>query len=145
MKKIGWGLMTLLALMSPGGLSAGPREAKAGPAPFVARLSLTDGTSRTVSLQGVGCSETLCSRAAVRSRIEGDPRVTRTFLDTIAVIKDITRDSALFVFKDRTERRQSVIADNRILYLVNQNGGEAKIDLARVTSIEFLEVGRSTP
>ena len=108
-------------------------------------MTLADGSSRTVSLEGVGCSEALCSRVAVRSRAEGDSRVTRTFLDTIVAIKDITRDSARFVFKDRTERRQSVVADNRILYLVNQNGDETKIDLARITSIEFLGTGGSKP
>ena len=35
---------------------------------------------------------------------------------------DITKDGARFVFKDGTERRHSVIADNRVLYVVNGHG-----------------------
>lgn len=112
-------------------------------APLVATIRLANGSSRTVSLEGVGCSETLCSRVAVRSRIDGDAHVQRTRLDSLAAIRDITKDGARFVFKDGTERRHSVVADNRVLYVVNQHGGETRIDLARIASVEFVEAVRS--
>ena len=112
-------------------------------APLVATITLANGSSRTVTLEGVGCSETLCSRVAVRSRIDGDAHVQRTRLDSLAAIKDITKDGALFVFKDGTERRQSVVVDNRVLYLVNQNGGKTKLDLTRIESVDFSGAARS--
>jgi hypothetical protein len=111
-------------------------------APLVAKITLANGSNRTVSLEGVGCSETLCSRVAVRSRIDGDAHIQRTRLDSLVAIKDITKDGARFVFKDGTERRHSVVADNRVLYVVN-HGDETKIDLARIASIEFLASARS--
>ena len=106
-------------------------------APLVATITLANGSSRTVTLEGVGCSETLCSRVAVLTRIHGDAHVQRTRLDSLVAIKDISKDGALFVFKDGTERRQSVVVDNRVLYVMNQNGGKTKIDLARIASLEF--------
>jgi hypothetical protein len=112
-------------------------------APTVAKITLANGSSRTVSLEGVGCSETLCSRVAVRSRIDGDAHVQRTRLDSLVAIRDITKDGARFVFKDGTERRLSVVAENRVLYVVNQNGDETRIDLARIASVEFQRAARS--
>ena len=101
-------------------------------------MTLANGSLRTVRLEGVGCSEAMCSRVAVRTRPEGDSRVTKTWLDTIAAIKDITADGAMFVLKDGTSRRLSVVRDNRVIYVVDQRGIEKKIDLAGIASIEFL-------
>jgi hypothetical protein len=112
-------------------------------APLVATITLANGSRRTVTLEGVGCSETLCSRVAVLTRIHGDAHVQRTRLDSLVAIKDITKDGARFVFKDGTERRQSVVVDNRVLYLVNQNGGKTKLDLTRIASVEFSGAARS--
>jgi hypothetical protein len=124
------------------GHRAVPAEASADSGPLVARMTLANGSSRTVSLEGVGCSEAMCSRVAVRSRPEGDSRVTKTWLDTIAAIKDITSDGALFVLKNGTSRRLSVVHDNRFIYFADQHGAEKKIDLAGIQSIEFLAPGR---
>jgi hypothetical protein len=98
--------------------------------------------ARTDASEGVGCAEALCSRVAVRTNAEGDSRVTRTWLDTIAAINDIRSESALFVMKDGTARRLSVIHDNRFLYFADQRGVEKKINLAGVESIEFLASSR---
>jgi len=68
--------------------------------------------------------------------------VTNTWLDTIAAIKDITSDGALFVLKNGTSRRLSVVHDNRFIYFADQQGAEKKIDLAGIQSIEFLAPGR---
>jgi hypothetical protein len=140
MKKSGWALMALIVVGV--GLSAVPGEAKTGPGPIVARMTLTDGSSRTVTLEGVGCSETMCSRVAVRSKADGDSRVTRTWLDAIATIKDITSEGALFVLKNGTSRRLSVVHDNQFLYFADQDGAEGKIFLAGIKSVEFLAQGR---
>ena len=125
-----------------GGLWAPSSAAKAGEVPLVARMTLTNGTARIVRLEGVGCSEALCSRVAVRTRAEGDSRVTRTWLDTIAAIKDITSDTAVFVLKDRTARRLSVVHDNQFLYFEGQDGAEGKINLSGVKLLEFSAPGR---
>jgi hypothetical protein len=125
-----------------GGHRVTPAEARADSAPLVARMTLADGHSRTISLEGVGCSEALCSRVAVRSRPEGGSRVTKTWLDAIATIKDITSVGALFVLKDGTSRRLSVVHDNRFIYFADQQGTEKKIDLAGIQSIDFLTSGR---
>lgn len=39
--------------------------------------------------------------------------------------------------------RQSVLVDNRVLYVVNQTGGKTKIDLTRIASLEFQGAARS--
>jgi hypothetical protein len=121
---------------------AGPEEARAGSAGLVAKMTRANGTSQTVTLEGVGCSEALCSRVAVRSKADDDPRVTKTWLDTIAAIRDITSRDALFVLKNGTSRRVSVVHDNRFLYFADLRGGERKIDLAGIKSIEFLASSR---
>jgi len=115
-----------------------PAESKAGQSSIVARMTLANGSSRTVTLEGVGCSEAICSRVAIRGIASGDSRATRTWLDTITTIKDISSEDALFVLKDGTARRLSVVHDNRFLYFVHQNGVGGKIDLAGVKSVEFL-------
>ena len=125
-----------------GGVRAPSSEAKTGAAPLGARMTFAYGQTRTVTLEGVGCSEALCSRVAVKTRAEGDSRVTRTWLDTIAAIKDITSEAAVFVMKDGTARRLSVIHDNQFLYFENPNGTAGKINLAGVNVIEFLAPGR---
>ena len=95
-----------------------------------------------ITLEGVGCSEAICSRVAVRTKADDDLRVTKTWLDTIAAIRDITSKDALFVLKNGTTRRLSVVRDNQYLYYAGQHGGEGKIDLAGIKSIEFLASSR---
>jgi hypothetical protein len=130
------------AMAIAGGHRLVPAEARANSAPLVARMTLANGSSRTVSLEGVGCSEAMCSRVAVRSTADVDSRVTKTWLDTIAAIQDITPKDALFVMKNGTARRLAVVHDNRFLYFADQRGVEGKIDLAGIKSVEFLAPGR---
>ena len=140
MKRMTYALVGLIAMI--GSPWVGPGEASGGSARLVVRMTLTNGGSRTVTLEGVGCSETICSRVAVLSRPQGDSRMTKTSLDTIASIKEITADDALFVMKDGTAQRVSVVRDNRFLYVADENGAGGKIDLAGITSLEFLAPGR---
>ena len=140
MKK--WTLTSCVLTLMFTGLRAPSSEAKSSAAPLVARVTFADGSARTVTLEGVGCSEALCSRVAVRTRAEGESRVTRTWLDTITAIKDITSETALFVLKDGTARRLSVVHDNQFLYFESQNGADVKINLAGVRLVEFAVPGR---
>ena len=107
-----------------------------------ARVTLPDGRIRFVTLQGVGCSEAICSRVAVRVRADGRSPETRTWLDAVAAIRDITSNDALFVMKDGTARRLAVVDDNRFIYVTNQDGDDQKINLAGMKSLEFIEAPR---
>ena len=140
MKKSVYALVGVMAL--PGGPWSGPEEARASSARLEARMTRANGASETITLEGVGCSEAICSRVAVGTKAGDDPRVTKTWLDTIATIRDITSKNALFVLKNGTTQRLSVVHDNQFLYFADQHGGEGKIDLAGIKSIEFLAPGR---
>jgi hypothetical protein len=113
---------------------------------LVAKITMPDGDTRTVIVQGVGCAVNMCSRVAVRSKEEADTRLatlglhreTRTWLDSIAAIKDITNNDALFVLKDGCERRLSIVDGNRFFYFGDRYFGSGKIDVAKVRSIEFV-------
>ena len=102
-----------------------------------ARITMADGSGRVARLEGVGCSASICSRTLIKGRTDRETLV-KTWLDSIAAIKDTTVDDALFVLKDGTERRLSLVSDFRVLYLANPLGGREKLDLARVKSVEFL-------
>lgn len=102
---------------------------------LTARLTLRDGTVQTVKLQGVGCPQAICSRTAIHAKTgEGD---VRAWLDGLAAIRDITARDALFVMKDGTSRRMSLLHDFRVLYLARQLEGSEKVDLAKLESAEF--------
>lgn len=119
------------------------QETRAGhPSALVARVTLRDGASRTVNLEGVGCSMSICSRVVIKGKNEGESLVRRR-LDSIAAIKDTTEGDALFVLKDGTLQRLSLVRDFRVLYLEMRSGGTEKLDLAEVKSIEFVAPARS--
>ena len=105
---------------------------------LTAKLTLLSGPTRTVTVEGVGCSSSMCSRVSVNGTLARQSVVSRTWLDSIAMIRDVTRDDALFVFKDGSQHRLSVVPLNRVLYLENQGGGREKLDLTRVKSLEFV-------
>src|SRR5438477_8260299 len=88
---------------------------------LTARITSLDATIRSVQLEGVGCSVSICSRVLVKATTDQGSVVT-TPLDTIAAITDISRDHALFVLKDGTQRRLSLIQDFRVLYVSGRNG-----------------------
>jgi hypothetical protein len=140
MKKLVYAVVGLIALA--GSSWAGPEEARAGSARLLATMTRANGSAQMITLEGVGCSEALCSRVAVGTKADDDPRATKTWLDTIAAIRDITSKDALFVLKDGTAQRLSVVHDNRFLYFSDQHGGKGKIDLSGIKSIEFLAPGR---
>ncbi len=113
-------------------------EAREHLSSLTAKLTLLNGESRTVVLEGVGCTGSMCSRVLVHGRKPGDPVITKTWLDSIAAIRDVAKDDALFVFRDGTQRRLSVVPLNRVLYVKSRWGSDEKIDLMTVRSLEFI-------
>jgi len=105
---------------------------------MMAKVVSADGTARTVRLEGWGCMESMCSRVFIRTKGENGAPL-RTFLDSIASIKDTTATDALFVMKDGTEHRLAFVTDYRMLYVSNRIGPTEKLDLAKIRSFEFLD------
>jgi hypothetical protein len=101
-----------------------------------AKLSFPDGATRTARLEGVGCSQSICSRTAIKGRKAH--ALVREWLDSLAAIKDVTTDEATFVSKNGTERRLSLVRDFRVLYLRTQSGDTEKVDLESVRSVEII-------
>ena len=119
-----------------------PRVLTAESSSRVVKLTLRNGTTQTITLDGVGCSARLCSRIAVAAKATDDPRINSIPLDTIAAVTDIRGDGALFVFKDGTKRRLSVIHDNEVFYTSKRGGPGAKINLVQVQAVEFIGSAR---
>jgi hypothetical protein len=94
------------------------------------------GPPRIETLDGIGCSEAICSRVFVRARVEGAEAKIR--FDTIAAIEMLGGGDARVRFVDGTSRRVLVAADNRVLYLIDEAGRTKRLDLSDVHSIEFL-------
>ena len=101
-----------------------------------ATVTLVDGGARTVTLEGVGCTVAMCSRVRVV-----DTNVETVWLDGLSSVHDISREAdgvtAVFSFRDGSERRASIRAGNRVLYLARHFGLTEQLDLAGVTRIEF--------
>jgi len=104
---------------------------------LMARITMRDGTTRTVKLEGVGCTQSICSRTAIKAKSESNS-VVRTWFDGLAAIQDTTPRDALFVMKDGTSKRMSLLTDFRVLYLANRLGGLERLDLGALKSIEFV-------
>lgn len=103
---------------------------------LTASLTRRDGTVQTVKVEGVGCPQAICSRTAIHAKA-GTEREIRTWLDSLAAIRDITARDALFVMKDGTSRRMSLLYDFRVLYLASRLEGADKVDLGKLESVEF--------
>ena len=101
-----------------------------------ATVTLADGGARIVTLQGTGCTNAICSR--VRAL---DTNAESIWLDDLMSVHDVSPEgdgvSALFSFKDGSQRRSSIRAGNRILYIAKRFGRTERLDLARVTRIQF--------
>jgi hypothetical protein len=126
-----------LFLIAGTGLASTPHNDPRHRSSLRARVTLADGTAHAITLHGVGCTERICSR--VRAR---DTKADDVWLDRLASIRDISHETsgpvtALFTFKDGVERRASIVEVNRILYLEGRFGLTRKLDLARLTRIDF--------
>src|SRR5712692_5387952 len=73
------------------GSNAAPPQASAldgHASPAIARITLSDGSVRTVAFDGLGCSAGMCSRHVLRGAAKGDAFADNTWLDTVAAIKN---------------------------------------------------------
>ena len=129
-------VLSIPAFTSGGGSL--PSQVEGHRSGMMAKIVSADGTTRTVRLQGWGCTESMCSRVFIRSNSENRTPL-RTWFDSIAAIKDATAADALFVMKDGTERRLPFVSDYRVLYVSNRIGLTEKLDLAKIQSIEFFD------
>jgi hypothetical protein len=102
-----------------------------------ARVTMIDGTSRAFTIQGVGCSENICSRVrATASMADG------IWLDELAFVQTISHDpdgsvKATFTFRNGIERKVSIVQTNRVLYVDGQFKRTEKLDLRSLTRIDF--------
>lgn len=108
---------------------------------MMARAVFLDGTDRTLRLEGVGCSESMCSRVFIRSTGE-DGAPLRTWLDSIASIQHTAANDALLVMRDGAQQRVTFVPDFRVLYLSNPGGRAERLDLTTIRSLEFLDSGK---
>lgn len=100
-------------------------------------LTLANGTRHAATLQGVGCTESMCSR--VRAQ---DNRADSIWLDGLASVREISGASSgsldvVLSFRDGTQRAASIRETNRILYLTDSRGHDRILDLASLTQLDF--------
>ena len=115
-----------------------PQSAEHHALGLMARVTLPDGTHRTVTLDGFGCSAAICSRVFVEGRTD-DGSAAKIWIDHLSAIRDITANSALFVMKDGTQKRLSLITDFRVLYLQEGSAKPQKLDLSKIQSLQMVE------
>jgi len=102
-----------------------------------ARVTMADGSARAITLQGVGCTENICSRVRAMD-LKGDS----VWLDGLASIREISHEAegpvrAVFTFRNGTECETFIRSGNRVLYIDGRFGQTEKLDLGRVTEIAF--------
>jgi hypothetical protein len=128
----------IVCLVATGGVAGiTPHDDEGHRSSLRATVTMADGTARVVTLQGVGCAVSICSR--VRAK---DSKAYNVWLDGLASVREISHDvdgpvSAIFKFRDGTERQTSIVEANRVLYLEGGFGRTEKLDLASLTKIEF--------
>jgi hypothetical protein len=118
-----------------------PKQLETHASGLTARVTFPDGTDRTVTLDGVGCSAAICSRVFIEAR-SNDGSVARIWIDTLSAVRDIRPDSALFVMKDGSQRRLSLITDFRVLYVNKGSTRTEKLDLSKIQSLEMLSIAK---
>ena len=101
-----------------------------------AKVTMTDGTCHSITLQGVGCPQGMCSRVRVR-----DTGTNSVWLDGLASVSNISQNAngpvnATFAFKDGSSRQVAVIALNRVLY-VGSRFWTRQLDLTKIRRVDF--------
>jgi hypothetical protein len=101
-------------------------------------LTMLNGVETTVTLEGVGCRTSMCSRVRVRNTTANN-----VWLDGVASVRSIQDTAsgtvkAIFDFKNGGESQESVVAGNRVLYVKDGHGRQQKLDLGDISRISFL-------
>ena len=133
------GVVYLICLVGNTGIAniAPPHDDNAHTSSLRATVTMADGTARAITLWGVGCAARMCSR--VRAK---DIHAESVWLDGLASVREISSDAAglvtaIFTLRNASERRASIIPLNRVLYVRGRFGLTERLDLARVTKIDF--------
>lgn len=100
---------------------------------------MTDGTARSITVKGVGCNESMCSRVAIENS-----KLERLWLDDLTSIREISHSpagpvTARLRFEDGAERNVSIVSGNRVLYIEGRAGATEKLDIASLTRLDFLQ------
>lgn len=122
---------------SAGFASKTPNDLEGHKSSLHARVTMADGTARTVTLRGVGCPISMCSRVRARNI-----NAESVWLDGIASVREISHNAdgpvrAMFKFRDGAEREVSIVAANRVLYIAGWFGLAEKLDLGNVSKVDF--------
>jgi hypothetical protein len=102
-----------------------------------ARVTMVDGTSRTITIQGVGCAESICSRVRAKT-VTGDI----VWLDGLASVRAISHETdgpvkAVFTLRNGSVRPASLVPLNRVLYVQGRFGRTETLDLGSVSQVDF--------
>ena len=129
--------IAVVGLVAGTGFASPPHNDTRHRSSLRAKVTMADGTARRITLQGVGCTESMCSR--VRAK---DTKADDVWLDGLASIHEISHGAtgpvtAVFTFKDGGERQASIVEWHRVLYIEGRFGLTNKLDLARLTRIDF--------
>ena len=122
-------------------LTASDNRSQEQPSGPTAKVTLADGATQIARIDGIGCTESICSTVLMKAKSAGNTVVEVRF-DSLAAIRDIRQNDALFVAKDHSERRLTFLSDFRVLYLARSGGARQKIDLAKIKSVEILDAGQ---
>jgi hypothetical protein len=112
-----------------------PSESRPAAA-LTAKVTLRDGTARSVKLDGIGCTVSICSRSAIRGQSDRGASIETRF-DALASITNTSDKTALLTMKDGSRRRVDLLKDFRVLYLSRPSGVDEKLDLSKIQSIDF--------
>jgi hypothetical protein len=98
------------------------------------------GPSRFATLEGVGCSEAICSRVAVRTRAASseDGGETLVRFDAIATIRSNGAGHATVDLVDGSSRHVVIPTENRVFYLLNDSDRPERLDMGTFAAIEFV-------
>lgn len=115
--------------------------------PNIAKITYPSGTTRNVTVLGVGYAYgDSYTTHTITLRDEAESVVT-VWIDTIRQIRNANDESAVFVLKSGTERRlwftyttSTTDPDfkRRVLIVANDDGGQEKINISRLTAVEFV-------
>jgi hypothetical protein len=134
---LGMRIAVIAAACLVGGKGIASLEANAGhKTSLPALLTMADGTTKAVTLEGVGCTAAMCSR--VRARESNSDSIWLDGLTSIRKIHDANGIvQATFTFKNGIEREGSIAQDNRVLYISHCLGNSEKLDLAHIHRVDF--------
>ena len=104
------------------------------------RLTPFSGPSRVATLEGVGCTEAICSRVGIRTlgNDEGEQADILVNFETITAIRPHDAGRASLELLDGTSRQIVIRIDNRVLYLSDDSLHTQKVDVGEFAAIEFL-------